>query len=196
MLFRESVLVLAMLVGTTPADAQHGGSAPPSRTPPAEASQFNFLVGQWDLEVKPAPVSLGQRIHGVPKLVGVWKAWRALDGWGVEDELRIVDGSGNPIGFSHAVRYYDATSKTWKTSSLDVYRGVFTSGTARRASADIVASSRGTDADGKPYVSRSRYHDISRDGFTFTQERSSDNGKTWKETLEISAKRVAAAASR
>ena len=184
-----------MFVGTTAADAQHGGG-PPNRTPPAEASQFNFLVGQWDLEVKPAPVGLGQRIHGVPKLVGVWKAWRGLDGWGIEDELRIVDGSGNPVGFSHAVRYYDATSKTWKTSSLDVYRGVFTSGTARRASADIVTSSRGADANGKPYVSRSRYHDISRDAFTFTQERSADNGKTWKQTLEISAKRVAAAAAR
>lgn len=189
-------VVFAMLIATTKAGAQHGGSAPPNRTPPPEASQFNFLIGQWELDVKPAPASLGQRIHGMPKLVGVWKGWRVLDGWGISDEMRVTDASGNPVGLSHVIRFYDASTKTWKTSSIDANRGVFTAGVGRSTSGEMTTTSRGTDAEGKAYVSRTRYQDITRDTFRFVQERSFDNGKTWKRNLEIEAKRVSAAASR
>lgn len=193
---RSLWIVLAFLVSPVAARAQHGSAAPAVRTPPREAAQFNFLVGQWELVVKPAPTSLGQRIHGTPKLVGTWKGWRALDGWGIEDELRITDNSGNPMSLNHAVRYYDATARRWKTSTVDVYRGVFTASVAELRGTDIVTSSQGTDADGKPYLSRARYSDISPSGFRFVQQRSSDNGKTWKDNLTIEAKRVSASAAR
>ncbi len=198
---RPLLVVLAMFTDATPAESQHGGgpqagASSANRTAPAESSTFNFLIGQWELLVKPAPTGLAQRIHGTPKVVGVWKAWRALDGWGIEDELRMTDGSGNPIGLSHAVRFYDAPAKMWRTSSIDVYRGVFTQGTAQWRKDAMITSSRGTDAESRPYVSRGRYSPISRDAFRFVQERSLDNGKTWKENLTIDAKRVAATASR
>ena len=196
MLVRTMFVVLAALISSAVAEAQHGGSPPSNRAAPAQASEFYFLVGQWELVVKPAATGLAQRVHGVPKLVGVWKAWRALDGWGIEDDLRVTDASGNPVGLSHAVRYYDSSSKSWKISTLDVYRGVFTPGTAQWREGQMVTASRGTDADGKPYLSRSRYSGISRDAFRFVQERSLDNGKTWKENLTMEAKRVAASASR
>ena len=196
MLVRSMFVVLSIFIASPSAGAQHGASPPPSRTAPAQASEFNFLVGQWELVVKPAPSGLAQRVHGVPKLVGVWKAWRALDGWGIEDDLRVTDASGNPVGFSHAVRFYDASSKSWKMSTLDVHRGVFTPGTGQWRDGQMVTASRGTDGDGKQYLSRSRYSGIRRDAFRFVQERSLDNGKTWKENLTIEAKRVAATASR
>ena len=185
-----------MFLSSATAGAQHGGSAPPSRTAPAEAGQFNFLVGQWELVVRPAASGLAQRLHGAPRLVGVWKAWRALDGWGIEDELRITDASGNPAGLTHATRFYDKTAKTWKSSAIDVYRGVFTSSTSQFANGQMTTMSRGTDADGKAYISRSRFSGISRDSFRYLQERSFDNGRTWKENLTMEAKRVSATASR
>lgn len=193
---RSLWIVLAFLISPAVARSQHGSATPVVKTPPREASQFNFLVGQWELEVKPAASSLAQRIHGTPKLAGVWKAWRGLDGFGVEDELRITDNSGNPMSFSHSVRYYDASARQWKTSSVDVYRGVFTSATAQMRGAEMVTSSRGTDAEGNPYLSRGRYSDISSNGFRFVQQRSTDNGKTWKDNLTIEAKRVSASAAR
>src|SRR5215208_2593528 len=196
MAVRRFFVVIAVLLAPITTRAQHGGGTPAVRTPPREAAQFNFLVGQWELNVKPAATTLAQKIHGMPKLTGSWKAWRALDGWGVEDELRITDKSGNPVSLSHAVRYYDAASRRWKTSGLDVYRGIFTSAVAEMRGTDIVASSSGTDTEGKPYLSRSRYSDISANGFRFVQERSTDKGKSWQENLVIDAKRVSQSATR
>ena len=190
------LIVSAALIVASSAKAQHGGGTPPVRTPPREAAQFNFLIGQWELTVTPAAKGLGQKIHGVPKLTGTWKAWRALDGWGIEDEMRITDKSGNPMSLSHAVRYFDASSRRWKTSMLDVYRGVFSSSVAELRGSDIIASSQGTDAEGKPYLSRARYSGISPSGFRFVQERSTDNGKSWDTNVTIDAKRVSATAAR
>ena len=197
MLSRTMRIVIAALIMPAASHAQHGGSQPSIvTTAPKEASQFNFLVGQWALDVKPAANTLAQRIHGTPKLRGTWKAWRALDGFGVEDELRITDASGNPMSLTHAVRFYDGTARRWRSSTIDVYRGVFTSSTAEVRGNQIVVSSQGTGSDGKPYLSRGTYSDITPGGFTFKSERSTDNGKSWNSNLTIEAKRVSAAASR
>ena len=196
MKYRSIWIVVAMLLLPAASHAQHGGGAPPNRSAPREAAQFNFLLGQWDLTVVPASRTLAQKVHGVGKLSGTWKAWRVMDGWGIEDELRVIDRSGNPMTLSHAVRLYDASSRKWKTSTLDPYRGVINSAEAEWRQSEMYTSSRGTDADGKPYLARSRYTDITPGSFRFVQERSTDGGKTWKENLTIEAKRVSATATR
>src|SRR5437764_1451564 len=93
---RAALVGVLMLPGL--AAAQHGtpGASRPAAAPPTEASQFDFLLGQWELTVMPKVSSLAAAIHGAPRLLGTWKGWRAMDGYGIEDELRIVDGSGNP----------------------------------------------------------------------------------------------------
>ena len=179
-------------------EAQHAaGTQQAAPSAPAEARQHDFLIGQWELVVKVPPAGLAQRIHGVPKLVGTWKAWRAFDGFGVEDELRITDAAGNPLSFSHALRYYDRTARSWSITLLDVYRGRLTSATAEWKEGRLVQNGRGTDPEGKPTLVRSRFYDITPGSFKWQQDRSADNGKTWTEgTLRIEARRVAAAAPR
>jgi hypothetical protein len=190
-------IIAAMLVlSVGKARAQHGGAPAPNRTPPAEAAQFNFLVGQWELTVKPAATTFAQKIHGTPKLTGIWKAWRALDGWGVEDEMRITDASGNPMMLSQAVRLYDPATRKWKSSTIDAYRGLISTSLAEWRKPEMITTSQGTDQEGKSYLSRARYTDISPTGFVFIQQRSTDNGKTWNDNLTIEAKRVAATAAR
>jgi hypothetical protein len=196
MLARRLLVVFALFVVGTSAQAQHGGGPAPSHTAPAEAAQYSFLVGQWDLVVKPAATGLAQKIHGTPKLIGTWKAWREFDGWGVEDELRITDASGNPVGLNHAMRYYDATLNKWRGIGLDVYRSVVTNSIAEMRGTVMVSNSSGRDPDGKAYLSRARYTDITPNSFTFVQEKSEDNGKTWDENLTIEAKRTASLAPR
>jgi hypothetical protein len=193
---RPIVLALLVLCSGASALAQQGGNMPAS-TAPAEARQFDFLLGQWELEVTPKASGLAARLHGVPKLHGTWKAWRAFDGFGIEDELRIIDGSGNPVSLSHALRVRSAVAKRWSIMSLDVYRARYSSATAQPDGADMVLAGQGTDIEGKPYRSRTRFSEITADGFRMQQDRSSDDGKSWDEaTLTVVATRVAASATR
>lgn len=191
-----ALLTTALLLAVSAsAHAQHS-AAPSVRTAPPEAKQFAFLVGQYDLVVKPAAVGLAARIHGVPRLVGTWKGWRAMDGYGVTDELRITDESGNPRTLSQAMRFYDASQKRWMSSAIDVYRGVSTMSSGAWKDNGIVMVSHGTDAEGKVYTARGRYYEITPTSFRFRQERSYDEGKTWDSgVLEIEATRVAATAA-
>jgi hypothetical protein len=193
----RSTFALVLLLAPAASRAQHGGGGQPViRSAPAAASQYNFLVGQWELEVHPLVTGLA-RIHGTPKFIGTWKAWRAFDGWGIEDEMKISDGSGNPRTFTHAMRVYDANAQRWTVSSLDVYNQKFATATAKWTGTEINQTSSGTDAEGKPYMSRTRVYDIRPNSFKWQQDRSTDGGRTWTEgTLRIEAKRVSATATR
>jgi hypothetical protein len=178
---------------------QHGagGSARPALTPAKEAGQFDFLIGQWELVVTPKVNSLAAKIHGSPKFLGTWKAWRAVDGFGVEDELRIMDRSGNPSSLSQALRVYSANERKWIITGIDAYRGRASSSSGEWKGNEMVLMGQGTDEEGKPYQTRTRYYDIGSGAFKYQQDRSSDGGKTWDEgALKIAAKRVAAAAQR
>lgn len=173
---------------------QHGASVVRA---PREASQYDFLIGQWELTVKPKAVGLAARVHGVPKLTGTWKAWRALDGWGIEDELRIVDASGNPQALTHHVRVYDMSARRWVISAVDAYRQRVTRSTAQWSGNAMVVSGEGTDAEGKAYSTRTRITAVTPSSFRYQQDRSSNGGKSWDEaTLVIEAKRVASVAPR
>lgn len=165
-------------------------------TPDAGAREFDFLIGHWQLSVKPKVSSLAAMIHGAPKLSGSWKAWRAFDGFGIEDELRIRDQAGNPVSLSHNLRYFDGKLKQWRNQSLDVYRGRYLASNGQWREGELETSGQGVDAEGKPYMTRARFFGISADHFQWRQERSVDQGETWEETLHIDATRVGASAPR
>ena len=172
--------------------AQGGGV-----TAPREAAQFDFMIGQWEIELTPKVNGLAAMVHGTPKLQGSWKAWRAFDGFGIEDELRVIDGSGNPATLAQAQRIFDAKSKRWLMSSLDVYRVRFSSATAQWQDGEMRANGSGITPDGKPLLTRSRFYEITPERFRMTQDRSIDEGKSWEDgVLTVTAKRVAAKAAR
>src|SRR5262249_45690021 len=118
----KSLLFSLAAVAFAPAAvAQQAAAAPTAASATAEAKQFDFLLGQWELEVHPKISGLAAMIHGAPKLVGTWKAWRVLDGLGIEDEMRIVDTSGNPLTLNRALRIWSSRDARWKVSSVDAY---------------------------------------------------------------------------
>jgi hypothetical protein len=187
------VLSLALALAGS-AHAQHGGSA---AVAPAEAAQFDFLVGQWELEVTPKVSGLAAMIHGAPRLVGSWKAWKAFDGYGLDDELRIVDASGNPVSLSHSQRVFDAKGKRWLVSGLDVYRARFGSSSGQWQGGEMRLEGSGQNAEGKPVLTRTRFFEITPERFRMRQDRSHDNGASWEEgTLTVVAKRMARKAAR
>lgn len=196
---RIRLATMALLLLPVAAAAQHGagGTAPPAFTAPKEAGQFDFLIGQWELTVTPKVSGLAARIHGAPRLLGTWKAWRAFDGFGIEDEMRIVDGSGNPASLAHTLRVYSAADRRWSITGLDVYRARYSTSTAEWQNNEMRLTGQGADAEGKASLTRTRFHAITPTSFRFQQDRSTDDGRTWTEAvLRIEAKRVAAAAPR
>ena len=196
---RALSLIAALTLSPAAVLAQHGGGDAASviTKAPREASQYDFLVGQWELVVTPKVSGLVARIHGVPRLHGSWKGTRALDGWGVEDELRIADESGNPIAYTHSVRIYDATAKRWIVSAVDVYRQRLTTSSAQWQNGEMLSSADAIDPEGKPYRSRTHITDITPTSFHYSQDVSHDGGVTWElGHLVMDAKRVTGTASR
>jgi hypothetical protein len=192
-------LLFLSLVLTFPlaAVAQHGDDAATPSSAPAEARQFDFLLGQWQLDVRPKVSGLAAMIHGAPRLVGTWKAERSADGLGIDDEMRIVDASGNPISLTRAHRIYSGSEGQWKISGQDVTHARNSEATAKWLGGEMHVEGHSADAGSDPSSTRTRYFDISADSFRMRQDRSSDNGQTWDEgTLTIDAKRVAATATR
>jgi hypothetical protein len=179
--FRSLSLTCAIALSPIALRAQHSGAAPPivSRAP-REASQYDFLAGEWTLAITPKVSGLVARIHGVPRLHGSWKGSRAVDGWGVEDELRIMDESGNPIAYSHFVRIYDAAARHWIVSAVDVSRQRVTTSIAQWQGNEMSTMADGIDPDGKTYRSRTHITDISATGFHYSQDISHDGGATWE----------------
>jgi len=192
-------LVFAALLATPfGAFAQHAGdsAAPSAANAPAEAKQFDFLLGQWQLDVHPKVSGLAAMIHGAPKLVGTWKAWRVLDGLGIEDEMRIVDPSGNPISLSRALRVWASGEARWKISGVDAYHARSSEASGRLQDGEMRMDGHFTDAEGKTVLTRTRYYDIGADAFRMQQDRSFDNGQSWDENvLGVDAKRTAASAA-
>lgn len=198
-------LLLALSLATVApaaASAQHNGgtggtSGPAATTAPKEGTQFAFLIGLWEVVVTPKNTSLAARIHGAPRFRATWKAWKAFDGFGIEDELRVSDRSGNPSTLVHAMRSFDPAKGRWTQAMLDVYRGRFTTADGSWANGEMTMTSAGTDAEGKPALTRSRFYDITPTTFKYQSDRSSDGGRTWETAvLTMEAKRVAAVAPR
>lgn len=192
-------LLFALLGATTDLHAQHGGASVvlPTIAAPQEATQFDFLIGHWEIELTPKVNGLAAMIHGTPHLLGTWKAWKAFDGFGIDDELRVVDGSGNPVALTHARRIYDKANAHWIISGLDVYRARFSAAIGTWQDGEMHQQGTGTNSEGKPYLARTRFDEISADGFRMQQDRSFDGGTTWEEAaITIVAKRVAAVAPR
>lgn len=168
--------------------------------PPASgvegARQFDFLLGQWELDVHVKAGGLAAMIHGTPKLSGTWKAWRAVDGRAIEDELRIVDASGNPLTLNRALRFYAADEKRWKIIGIDLHHNQTFESVGQFQDGEMRTESRSTESEGKQTSTRARYVDITADAFRMLQEHSTDGGKTWEEAgITIDAKRVAAVAT-
>ncbi len=163
-------------------------AAPPVLPP--QAHQFDFMLGQWTMEVHPKVSGLIAMIHGTPKLLGSWQAKRSAAGPGIEDESRIVDGSGNPVSIMRSRRTWLVADNRWKITSLDVLRKSRSSAIARWTGSEMHVIAVNVDEDGTPTRIRTRYCQITANSFRLVQDRSSDNGQTWDEgTLTVDARR-------
>ena len=136
------------------------------------ANAFDFVLGDWDITmlVMPEGSTVGRR--------AVSHAHRILDGTAVLDEIRHVDDDGEVNFRGASFRTYlpdrDRWYVLWMMANVEGYSELH----AQLVDGELHTEGRGRDPGGA-LVERGRYHDISRDGYSFTLERSYDGGETW-----------------
>ena len=162
-----------------------GLGAPPDDTakpaPPPEASQFEFLIGTWDIVSEP-------NIPGVPERVrGRWTAQRSADGFMVVDEYRVFDDQGETVYLGETYRVFNPSKKRWEFRFVEPFSGTWHEGTGVKVG-DEMHLMQGTPQGGA--MSKIRYYDIRPDRFSWVSERSRDGGKTWTKGTRIEATRA------
>jgi hypothetical protein len=183
-------LGLVAMLWLSVARAQHGDPASLIVSPPEQARQYDFMIGEWALTARPKLGVLARLAHGEIVLTGTWKVRPAMNGWGVQDELQLIDDSGNPSVLVAATRFYDARKSHWMTTSLDVYRGRQTLSTARRVGTGMQGETHSQNDDSKQTLTRATISPVDENHFVFRQDRSYDDGQTWDEAaLVIEASR-------
>lgn len=137
----------------------------------AEARQFDFWIGEWDVNLRMIQPDKTWRDSVKAKV----KIYPILDGKAI---LELWDSE--PIkGFS--LRYYDPAKKKWvlylnwpsnSRSSIGSLEGQF-----RHGRGEFFSSSKGTD--GKETLSRYTFCDITENSLRWDDAFSKDGGKTW-----------------
>jgi hypothetical protein len=119
---------------------------------------------------------------------------RLAEGAQILDEYRVVGDSGETYYVSSTIRAYNAVLDRWELISADQGAGLHDVGTARRVGSEMHIEQKFGVMSAKPSLWRIRYYAIRPDRFSWTADRSLDDGKTWEtEHLKIEARRIGAA---
>jgi hypothetical protein len=180
---------ILLLVVCPPASAQ----TTPKRTADeiralteAHKGDFDYLLGDWEFTAE-------SKEYG--KFGGLWSAVR-LDTGQILDEYRVTDEKGETIYVTSTLRNYNAALDRWELVGLNPGNGLQDIGTAHKVGDEVHLEQTFGAATDKPSRLKIRYYNIAPDHFSWTADRSTDNGKTWVEKHQtIEAKRIGPARS-
>ncbi len=142
---------------------------------------FDYLLGDWEFTAE-------NRVHG--RFRGVWSAVRLADGQ-ILDEYRALGDNGETYHVTTTLRNYNSAMDRWELIGANPGEGLLDLGTARRTGTEMHIEQRFGVATGSPWLWRIRYYDIRPDRFSWTADRSPDNGRSWeREYLRIEARRT------
>jgi len=138
----------------------------------AEASQFDFWVGNWDL-------------YSADTLTGTNTIYKVMDGCAVQENFE-----SNKTGYSgKSWSMYDPKQKRWEQTWIDNQGSfIYLTGSFENNSMTLTTMPKKIK-NGKEVVYRMRYHNISKDSFDWDWESTSDNGTTWVSGWHIHYKR-------
>jgi len=128
--------------------------------------QFEFVIGEWDVEVTLANGNVYQ---------AEWQNSWLADGVALVQEWR------GPYTKGIELRYYNAVDGGWQGYNVYTMNG----GQARRTTsardgANMVVTLKGTNRQGQEFLNRETYSDITALGWSMRSELSYDDGETWQ----------------
>jgi len=145
----------------------------------AHKGDFDYLLGDWEFTAEN---------HDYGKGHGFWSAVR-LDEGQILDEYRIVGDSGQTYYVTRTLRVFNPATEQWDLVSTGA--GLRDVGTGRRDGGEMRIEQKFGVMSEHPTVWRIRYYNIRPDAFSWSADRSTDDGKTWVAAFQtIEARRI------
>ncbi len=177
-------MFLAAMVAMATLSAQTNSKRTPEQLKASSAahkSDFDYLLGDWEFTAESGD-------HG--KFGGRWSAVR-LDEGQILDEYRVVGDNGETYYVTSTIRAYNAEAERWELIGMEPGGGLQDFGTGQRVDSEMHIEQKFGVAGGKPTTLRIRYYNIQPDHFSWSADRSTDDGKTWvKDFYRIEARRI------
>jgi hypothetical protein len=168
------ISIIFILCFSIPILPQDDDSQKPCSSP--EASQFDFWIGEWNVEWLNTDSIIAEGTNNVKSILGSCV---------IEENFSGKPGV-NFMGKSFSV--YNPVKKMWQQTWVDDQGGymVFTGGMEDNK----MILSRKISRDDKKLIQRMVFYNISKDEFDWNWESSKDNGVTWKLNWKIHYSRV------
>lgn len=148
--------------------------APPCSS--AQAKQFDFWVGTWDLEWTDA--------KGV-KQTGSNTITKTLSGCVIEENF---DGGGTPQYLGKSYSVYEQNWGKWKQTWVD-NTGAYLDFSGEMKDGKMILSREFITRQGKKVMQRMIFYNIQKNSIEWVWERSDDDGKTWNVNWKLNYKR-------
>lgn len=183
-------LLLGLLAALSTASASADDHGRPHAQAPPELSEFAFLIGHWQCDVRFMNPDWKTFSQGK----ATWSARYILNGWAIQDDFR---GGFAENYLATTFRAYNVPAKKWNAVWLDAQRGVWSQPLIEHQSDETGISlrtgMRALDPEGKPtdLLLQYSFYDIKPGRFQWKSDASLDEGETWiRETITMTCSRT------
>ena len=153
----------------------------------AHKGDFDYLLGDWEFSAR-------NKVRGA--FHGYWSAVRLADNAQILDAYRIVNDKGETVYSTNTLRNYNAVLDQWELISVENGVGLHDFGTGHKEGGEMHIEQRFDVMNPKPTLWHIRYYNIRPDRFSWSADRSLDDGKTWdKDFMVLEARRIGPARS-
>ncbi|MCL1635448.1 hypothetical protein M2650_12530 [Luteimonas sp. SX5] len=142
---------------------------------------FDYLLGDWEFTASNGDYG---------KFRGYWSATR-LSGGQIMDEYRVVGDKDETYYVTTTIRAYNAGLDRWELIGMDGGGGLQDFGTGQRDGGEVRIEQRFGVSGPHPSFWKIRYRNIRPDAFSWSADRSLDDGRTWTKNYQtLEARRI------
>lgn len=142
-----------------------------NRTVPEQA-QFDFWLGNWEL-------TWNDTSHGANTIEAIMDSMVIRENFDGTPDIKLVGES---------VSSYHRPSGQWKQTWVD-NQGGYLDFTGGMTGDDMILSRNAVDGNGKPFMQRMVWREITENSFEWNWQESRDGGRTWNTNWQISYRR-------
>jgi hypothetical protein len=154
--------------------------------PISESKQFEFLIGEWNVD------ATRYDQDGAPELNyrALWSARTLNEGRMVMDDFKALAPSGVPVSSFVTLRTFSESTNRWEMVGLQALQPTAPTewyGVSRDGEMQLDAIT--SLPDGRQVHTKIRFFEISYESFSWQSSMSFDQGKTWRKTASLKARR-------